>query len=123
MASLPMSGCNTKVQWPERSYNGVWAIDFQLDQTKDGRMLKVLNVVNEFSRVCQVIRVGRRCRAVDVIGTILELLKLSPPPTHLRMDSGPEFIALALKECCKGSGTGGVHRARFTLGESIRGIL
>ncbi len=52
-------------------------------------MLKVLNVVNEFSRLCLVIRVGRRCGAVDVIGTILELLKLSPPATHLRMDNGP----------------------------------
>jgi len=37
--------------------------------------------------------VGRRCKAVDVIDTIEELLKLYPPPTHLRMDNGPEFIA------------------------------
>ena len=74
----------------------VWAIDFQFDQTMDGRMLKFLNVIDEYSRVCLVIRVGRRCQAVDVIDTIEDLLKLYPAPTHLRMDNGPEFIAHAL---------------------------
>ncbi len=84
----------------------VWAIDFQFDQTMDGRTLKFLNVIDEFSRVCLAIRVGRSCKAVDVIDTIEELLKLYPPPTHLRMDNGPEFIAHALQEWCTGSGTG-----------------
>ena len=58
----------------------------------NGRTLKFQNVIDEFSRVCLAIRVGRRCRAVDVIDTIEELLKLYPPPTHLRMDNGPEFM-------------------------------
>ena len=83
----------------------VWAIDFQFDQTMDGRTLKFLNVVDEFSRVCLAIRVGRRCRALEVIDTIEELLKLYPAPTHLRMDNGPEFIAHALQEWCTGSGS------------------
>jgi putative transposase len=81
-----------------------WAIDFQFDRTMDVRMLKFLNVLDEYSRVCQAIRVGRRCKAVDVIDTIEELLKLYPAPTHLRMDNGPEFIANALQEWCAGSG-------------------
>jgi transposase InsO family protein len=42
---------------------------------------------------------------VDVIDTIEELLKLYPPPTHLRMDNGPEFIAHALQEWCTGNGS------------------
>jgi putative transposase len=42
----------------------------------DGRTLKFLNVVDEFSRVCLAIRVGRRCQAVHVIDTMEELLKL-----------------------------------------------
>jgi transposase InsO family protein len=83
----------------------VWAIDFQFDQTMDGRMLKFLNVIDEFSRVCLAIRVGRRCQAVDVIDTIEDLLKLYPAPTHLRMDNGPEFIACALQEWCTGNGS------------------
>jgi putative transposase len=84
----------------------VWAIDFQFDQTMDGRTVKFLNVVDEYSRVCLAIRVGRRCQAVHVIDTIEELLKLFPAPTHLRMDNGPEFIAHALQEWCTGSGAG-----------------
>jgi len=83
----------------------VWAIDFQFDQTRDGRMLKYLNVIDEFSRFCLAIRVGRRCKAVDVIDTIEELLKLYPAPTHLRMDNGPEFIAHSLQEWCTGNGS------------------
>ena len=85
--------------------HNVWAIDFQFDQTMDGRALKFLNLVDEFSRVCLAIRVGRRCRAFEVIDTIEELLKLYPAPTYLRMDNGPEFIAHALQEWCTGNGS------------------
>jgi hypothetical protein len=59
--------------------------------------------VNEYSRICLAIRVCRRCKAMDVIDTIEELLKQYPAPTHLRMDNGPEFIAHALQEWCTGS--------------------
>jgi putative transposase len=84
----------------------VWAIDFQFDRTMDGRTLKFLNLIDEYSRVCLAIRVGRRCQAVDVIDPIEELLKLYPPPTLLRMENGPEFIAHALQELCIGSVAG-----------------
>ena len=74
----------------------VWAIDFQIDQTMDGRTLKFLNVIDEYSRVCLAIRVGRRGTALGIFDTNEELLKLYPPPTHLLMNNGPEFIAHAL---------------------------
>ena len=70
----------------------------------DWRTLKFLNVIDEYSRLCLVIRVGRRCRAAEVIDTIEELLKLYPPTTHLRMDNGPEFLAFPLQEWSVGSG-------------------
>ena len=70
----------------------------------DGRTLKFLNVIDEYSRLCLAIRAGRRCKAAEVIDTIEELLKLYPPPTHLRMDNGPEFIANALQEWSARSG-------------------
>jgi transposase InsO family protein len=72
----------------------------------DGRRLKLLNIVDEYSRMCLAICVGRRYKAVDVINSIEELLKQYPAPTHLRMDNGPEFIAHALQEWCTGSGSG-----------------
>jgi hypothetical protein len=40
-------------------------MDFQFDATADGRSLKFLNVINEHSRLCLAIRVGRRCKAKD----------------------------------------------------------
>ena len=82
----------------------VWAIDFQFEQTMDVRVLKLLNLIDKYSRICLAIGVGRRCRAAEVIDTIEELFKLYPPPTHLRMDNGPEFIANALQEWSVGSG-------------------
>ncbi|MGB7565443.1 MAG: integrase core domain-containing protein [Prochlorococcaceae cyanobacterium] len=82
----------------------MWAIAFQFDQTMDGRTLKLLNVMDEFSHVGLAIRVARRCKAVDLIDTIEELLKQYPAPTHLRVDNGPEFIAHALQEWCTGNG-------------------
>ncbi|KAF0654891.1 transposase [Cyanobium sp. Copco_Reservoir_LC18] len=83
----------------------MWAMYFQFDATADGRRLKFLNVIDEFSRVCLAIRVGRRCRAVDVIDKLEELRKRSPTPTHLRMDNGPKFIAHARQEWCTESGS------------------
>jgi putative transposase len=76
----------------------LWAIDFQFDQTMDSPTLTFLNMLDEDSRVCLPIRVGRRCQSVDLIDTIEELLKLYPVPTHVQMDNGPEFIAHALQE-------------------------
>jgi transposase InsO family protein len=81
-----------------------WTIDFQSDQTMDGRTLTFLNLIDEYSRVCLAIRVSRSCTAVDVIDTIEELLKLYPAPTYLLIDNGPDFIARALQEWCTGNG-------------------
>jgi hypothetical protein len=53
----------------------------------DGRTLKFLYVIDEYSRLYLAIRSGRRCRAAEVIDTIKELLKHYPPPTHLRMET------------------------------------
>lgn len=102
----------------------VWAVDFQLNQTKDGCVLKFLKAIDEYSRICQAIRVGRLCRAVEVFDTIEDLLKLYSTPIHLQMDNGPEFIAHALQEWCTGIGYNTPYiPARCTLGECIRGVV
>ena len=72
----------------------------------DGRRLKLLNILDEYSRMCLAIRVSRRCKVIDVINSIEELLNQYPAPTRLRMDNGPEFIAHTLQECCTGSVSG-----------------
>lgn len=87
----------------------------------DYRMLKFPNVVDEYSRVCLVIRVALRCRAVDLIKTIEELLKLDPLPTQLRLDNGPEFIPSHFRCGTQAAVAARRSRAMITLGESIPG--
>jgi len=55
----------------------VWAMDYQFDATADGRRLKFLNVIYEHSRLCLAIRVGRRCKARDVVAVLEELTVVS----------------------------------------------
>jgi transposase InsO family protein len=54
---------------PERP-DHVWAYDFVEDRTRDGRKFRMLNVVDEFSRECLAIRVGRQLKAADVIDVL-----------------------------------------------------
>ena len=83
----------------------VWAMDFQFDATADGRRLKFLNVIDEHSRLCLAIRVGRRCKAKDVVAALEELTSLYPAPAFIRSDNGPEFIAHALRRWAESSTT------------------
>jgi len=53
-------------------------MDFQFDATADGRRLKFLNVIDEHSRLCMAIRVGRSCKAKDVVTVLEELTSLYP---------------------------------------------
>jgi len=81
----------------------VWAMDFQFDATADSRRLKFLNVIDENSRLCLAIGVGRRCKAKDVVALLEELTCLYPAPVLIRSDNGPEFIAQALWDWCEAS--------------------
>ncbi|MEN9767348.1 MAG: hypothetical protein RLZZ32_1308 [Cyanobacteriota bacterium] len=76
----------------ERTRN---TMDFQFDATADGSRLKFLNVIDEHSRLCLAIRVGRRCKAKDVVAVLEELTSLYPAPTYIRSDNGPEFNCFA----------------------------
>ncbi|MBW4531528.1 MAG: hypothetical protein KME02_12665 [Aphanothece saxicola GSE-SYN-MK-01-06B] len=71
-------------------------MDFQFDATADGCRLKFLNVIDEHSRLFLAIRVGRRCKAKDVVAVLEELTSLYPAPAYVRSDKGLEFIAQAL---------------------------
>jgi putative transposase len=75
----------------------VWAMDFQFDATADSRRLKFLNVIDEHSRLCLAIRVGRRYKAKYVVAVLEELTTLYPVPAFIQSDEGPEVIAHALK--------------------------
>jgi putative transposase len=81
---------------PERP-NHVWAYDFVQDRTRDGRVPRMLVVVDEFSRECLAIRVGRRLGSEEVLEVLAELFVRHGAPEHLRSDNGPEFAASAVR--------------------------
>lgn len=84
--------------------NQVWSYDFVMDQTADGRRLKLLPVLDEYTRECLTIEVERRMTAQDVVATLRYLFELRGAPQFLRSDNGPEFIAEAVKAWLKESG-------------------
>lgn len=79
----------------------VWAWDFIHDRTEDGRVLKWLSVVDEFTRENLALEVGRSFRSTDVIDVLIHLMHVRGVPEHIRSDNGPEFIAKALQRWLK----------------------
>lgn len=82
---------------PERK-NHVWSYDFVSDRTCDGRPIKILNVIDEFTRECLASYTARRIRSRDVILVLADLFLKHGCPKHIRSDNGPEFIAEKLKD-------------------------
>ncbi len=82
----------------------VWSYDFIHDQTADGRGLKMLPVVDEFTRECLTIEVERGLRAEDVVSTLEYLFEVRGEPEFIRSDNGPEFIAEAVRNWLAGRG-------------------
>jgi putative transposase len=89
--------------------NHVWAFDFQFDQTADGRVLKLLNIVDEFTREALAMLVERNIDADTVAATLDRLVAERRAPERLRMDNGPEMTANALRDWCQFSNTGTVY--------------
>jgi len=88
---------------PERA-NPVWAYDCVEDRTRDGRKIRLLNVVDAFTRACLTIRVARKLGSADVIDVLADLFIARGTPGHIRSDNGPEFIATAVKGWINGVG-------------------
>ena len=82
---------------PERP-NHVWAYDFVLVRTRDGRAVRLLTVIDEYTRECLAIRADRHIRSSDVIETLAEVMVTRGVPDHIRSDNGPEFRATAIRE-------------------------
>ena len=81
--------------------NQVWAIDFQFDETDDGRPVKILNVTDEFTREALATNAARRITAAGTMAVLDQIRESRGAPQFLRMDNGPEFIADTLHDWCK----------------------
>ena len=75
----------------------VWTWDFIHDRTTNGRPLKWLSIVDEYTRECLALEVGRSITAEKVIDVLVDLFRIRGVPKHIRSDNGPEFIAQAIR--------------------------
>ncbi len=78
--------------------NHVWSYDFVHDYTHDGRTIKMLTIIDEFTRQCLTIKVSRRLNSIDVLETLADLFIAYGVPKYIRSDNGPEFIAERLRD-------------------------
>ena len=101
---------------PQRR-NHVWAYDFVAARTSDGRPVRLLTVVDEYTRERLAIRVGRSLRSSHVIECLGDLMVERGVPEHLPSDNGPEFTAKAVHLWLQGGGgQDSLHHAREPLG-------
>jgi putative transposase len=88
----------------------VWALDFQFDQTADGRILKLLHVVDEFTREALAIECRRRIDADATVAVLDRIVtQRGRAPRFIRCDNGPEMTANALKDWCRFSRAGSAY--------------
>jgi putative transposase len=78
--------------------NHVWTYDFMEDATMDGRKLRILTVVDEFTRESPAIEVERSMPSARVIEVLKRVFAERGAPEYLRSDNGPEYIAQAVKD-------------------------
>jgi putative transposase len=81
--------------------NQVWALDFQHDQTADGRALRLLNVLDEFTREALEMLPERSIDADRMVSALERLAAERGAPEYIRCDNGPELTAHALQDWCR----------------------
>jgi len=85
-------------------YNHIWSYDFLSERFENGRLMKLLVVLDEFTRESLAIDVNRKIRGPDVVEVLRYLFAVRGAPEFIRSDNGPEFINKAVKEFLRNSG-------------------
>jgi len=78
--------------------NHVWSYDFVYDRLHSGKKIRMLTVIDEYTRKCLSIRVGSSIKSNDVLDTLSTLFITEGVPDYIRSDNGSEFTAKALRE-------------------------
>jgi putative transposase len=79
----------------------VWAYDFVQARTHDGRPLRMLTIMDEFTQECLAIDIGRQMKHDDVLERLAWLMATRGVPAHIRSDNGSEFTAKAVRSWLK----------------------
>ena len=77
--------------------NQVWTWDFLFDRTTQGQSLKWFSIVDEHTRQCITLDVGRKMTSEDVIDRLATLFVMYGVPSCIRSDNGPEFVSQAIQ--------------------------
>lgn len=84
------------------TYRGhVWSWDFVHDTTMKGGSLRMLNIIDEYTRECLCIHVDRRLNAAKVKDVMERLVREHGAPKFVRSDNGAEFIEQGLRDWLK----------------------
>ncbi len=78
--------------------NHVWSWDIIHEQLENGRALRILTLIDEFTKQSLAIEPRRSIRAIDAIAVIEEAIEQYGLPQHIRSDNGSEFIAGAIRD-------------------------
>jgi transposase InsO family protein len=78
--------------------NHLWSYDFALERTHDGRPVRILAVMDEFTRECLALDVARRLTSEDVLYRLGQLFVQRAIPAYIRSDNGSEFTAKAVRD-------------------------
>ena len=75
----------------------VWSYDFVATRTEDGRPLRILTLIDEYTRECLALKVARKLNSQDVLEQLSYLFIYRGLPGFIRSDNGPEFTAKAVR--------------------------
>ena len=115
---LPGGSQNGCLRYRSTHRNHVWSYDFVSERTEDGRQLRLLVVIDEYTRECLAIEVGRSFTARDVIDVLQHLFAIRGAPGNLRSDNGPEFVARSVRRWLSQAGVQTLFIAKGSPGEN-----
>ena len=102
------NACNCKK--PEY-YNHVWSYDFLTERLENGRRIRLLVVMDEYTRECLAIDIAKSFSGYDVVDLLRYLFAVRGCPMYLRSDNGPEFVSKAVQKWLGKSGVGTLYIA------------
>lgn len=97
---------------PSRGKDDIWAWDFLFDRTCDGRSLKWLSLIDEYTRECLALEARRGMTGEEIRVILAEVAaRRGGPPHRIRSDNGPEFAAEAVRSWLESTGSGALYVA------------
>lgn len=95
------NACHRKV--PEH-YNHVWSYDFVNERLENGRKVRMLVVIDKFTRECLALDIAKHFRGEDVVEVLRYLFAVRGWPKYIRSDNDPEFVSKAVQKWLEVSG-------------------